>query len=1197
MQSQRCKPTLAYTLIAVLVLVLQSGLSTGAETQQTVTQCVSFQADDAATLVSSRDGAVLGYVMVRSGAEPGAPRRPDGSTLLRLDVSLLGAGGAGAGAQSPPPVPAPQAAPPPDDGGAPRPLEEPSSPPPPGPARRSPPPPPRPPIASRPATRRRTAAAAAAAVSLSGQRRPQPVFLARPTLMAGFSPPAQANLRTWITNRQPDDCPLSDDVPAQHAPGAAACAADVDPVTNGTATALLVSVPTALFRCGPGEQEEQFRSFFLQLAVDVSAQACGDPLETAYAGPRANSLYPGCSYLVISAGCHPAACSNAPPSPPAPPPAAASTSSGSAGSSPGNKAAASPAGTGDGLLAAAGAAPDEGGSGSSSGSSTTAVLAGAIAGGCVFLLAVAAALVGLLVYRRKRNGQGGWWGRKDDEVARAALGAGGYDHGEELAAAVEAAAAAATANGRSSGMSLGRHGGGSGGGGTDSGCASGGGGGGGGVTNPLFNSQHRSQSAANMVGIADEFVGGAAEVQGGAKTYSGGVGSGSGAGPDLEAARSSFAPIPTKSAGGSPAAAAAASRATPYAAAPAALLAVAGTSGTKRPPSLLSRAVTGLSESEFSGVRGSKSATRTWENGLSGNAQDEDAAADAPLPLSLRPMPMPERPSSGGRSMQRLSSTGARTGSSRGRLVGAATAAAAAAAAAVSRLSSSSNRPRTSSGAAEAPEFAAAAASGTALGPPSFSSLRGLSSRHGSGSSRRSLATSCNGGSGAVPSGLVPVLPLTAGLAGSAGPSPLRRPRLTEPGELAGAGASRLWSQSGQEPPRSSSAAVRKPSAQQQALLQAPPTGAAPSLRRLDDLRRLEGGQQKQGSGPGRLQRTSSLGAELARRAYVSTAGAAAGGSVGASSRQGSCSGLASGGAGNGDGRVHRPPAPLSPQLDRRTGAAGGDDAGAPQVQARLHAFSSSGALDSSNSNSKGGANASPYARVSLGGGTGGGGIGRGGIGRGGIPRAATVSSLGLSSSRHMSPFSKRSGEAVPTRYYGDGGAASAGTAPRAHDGIATPFELGRPSSGSGVQPPAPLLSPPHLLRSTPPQRPLEQAAEAAAAAAAATSGTASVSGPAAPGSPQLPSPSAPPPAGRPPVSLASPSRFAAAVAGRLSLGGGTVTRLLSGSRRRTAGPLDLGPSSFSASRGRSRQQLQVDGADSPVAAPDSPTVGITLDT
>ena len=40
---------------------------------------------------------VLGYVTVRSGSEPGAPRRPDGSTLMRLDVVLAAGGTTGGG--------------------------------------------------------------------------------------------------------------------------------------------------------------------------------------------------------------------------------------------------------------------------------------------------------------------------------------------------------------------------------------------------------------------------------------------------------------------------------------------------------------------------------------------------------------------------------------------------------------------------------------------------------------------------------------------------------------------------------------------------------------------------------------------------------------------------------------------------------------------------------------------------------------------------------------------------------------------------------------------------------------------------------------------------------------------------------------------------------------------------------------------
>ncbi|KAG2427762.1 hypothetical protein HXX76_012087 [Chlamydomonas incerta] len=214
--------------------------------------CVSFQADDAAPLISLRDGAVLGYVTVRSGAEPGAPRRPDGSTLLRLDVSLLGPGGAGAGGGG---------------GGA-----------------------------------------AAAAGGRSG------VYLAQPRVLAhdgahGQSSVSQANIVAALSRRMPDDCPST--VPASRVAAAVNCSVAAGGSGAGSASAsaaLLVSVPTALFRCGPGEQEEQFRSFFLQLAVDVSTQACGPATGTAYAGTLQNSITPGCSYILVTATCKPATC-------------------------------------------------------------------------------------------------------------------------------------------------------------------------------------------------------------------------------------------------------------------------------------------------------------------------------------------------------------------------------------------------------------------------------------------------------------------------------------------------------------------------------------------------------------------------------------------------------------------------------------------------------------------------------------------------------------------------------------------------------------------------------------------------------------------------------------------------------------------------------------------------------------------------
>mgnify|MGYP001807202573 CR=1 FL=1 len=80
-----------------------------------------------------------------------------------------------------------------------------------------------------------------------------------------------------LSRRMPDACPST--VPASRVAAAVGCssaAASGGGVSfAAAAAALLVSVPTTLFRCGPAEQEEQYRSFFLQLAVDVSEQVRG----------------------------------------------------------------------------------------------------------------------------------------------------------------------------------------------------------------------------------------------------------------------------------------------------------------------------------------------------------------------------------------------------------------------------------------------------------------------------------------------------------------------------------------------------------------------------------------------------------------------------------------------------------------------------------------------------------------------------------------------------------------------------------------------------------------------------------------------------------------------------------------------------------------------------------------------------------
>ncbi|KAG2427760.1 hypothetical protein HXX76_012085 [Chlamydomonas incerta] len=99
----RCVRPLSAACLAVLVLAsyLQLGYGrhlAGVSRRSAVevlpyvldtSACVSFNADDFAPLLSPQ-GSVLGYVTVRSGAPRSAPRRPDGTTTLRVDVTLDG---------------------------------------------------------------------------------------------------------------------------------------------------------------------------------------------------------------------------------------------------------------------------------------------------------------------------------------------------------------------------------------------------------------------------------------------------------------------------------------------------------------------------------------------------------------------------------------------------------------------------------------------------------------------------------------------------------------------------------------------------------------------------------------------------------------------------------------------------------------------------------------------------------------------------------------------------------------------------------------------------------------------------------------------------------------------------------------------------------------------------------------------------
>ncbi|KAG2492155.1 hypothetical protein HYH03_009646 [Edaphochlamys debaryana] len=186
--------------------------------------CISFQADDYAPLTTPLGGTV-GYVTLRSGMRPNAPRSDDGSSLLRLDIVL-----------------------------------DPAAP----------------------------AAAFAAAA---------PTDLTRTG--AGSGPQgAAANVVVALSRRAPDACPAT--VPAQMLTAAVDCAA--------RSASLQVAVPTSLFRCLPSEADDVSRSFFLQVRVQLSDQACGAVTRPAYAGAAVNSLSAGCSFVIVTGECQPDTC-------------------------------------------------------------------------------------------------------------------------------------------------------------------------------------------------------------------------------------------------------------------------------------------------------------------------------------------------------------------------------------------------------------------------------------------------------------------------------------------------------------------------------------------------------------------------------------------------------------------------------------------------------------------------------------------------------------------------------------------------------------------------------------------------------------------------------------------------------------------------------------------------------------------------
>eukprot|EP00198_Chlamydomonas_reinhardtii_P013842 XP_001703179.1 predicted protein [Chlamydomonas reinhardtii] len=253
----------------------------------------------------SRQGAVLGYVTVRSGAPRSAPRQPDGTTMLRLDVTLDGE----ADAQ---------------------------------------------------------------------------YVLAAPRLTRGQDANATAmpaNVYASLSRREPDACPST--VPAHRAAAAADC--------GSRRASLVVDVPTSLFRCAA---EEEFRSFFVQVGVDLApasagagagvangSATCANATHTAFAGAPQNSLTTGCSYILVTAACRPATCAGAV--------AGGANGSGSSetdGSAIAGLTATALVGHGPALDAAA-----DGGAGGAK--HVTAAIAGGLAGG----LALAAAVVGVYV--------------------------------------------------------------------------------------------------------------------------------------------------------------------------------------------------------------------------------------------------------------------------------------------------------------------------------------------------------------------------------------------------------------------------------------------------------------------------------------------------------------------------------------------------------------------------------------------------------------------------------------------------------------------------------------------------------------------------------------------------------------------------------------------------------------------------------